>query len=159
MPEANSMPAPAVRKRIRKRARLYRIWAGMKTRCGNPTEAAKFRNYGGRGITVCLEWRNSFESFRCWAMTNGYADNLTLERKDVNGHYEPSNCCWIPEADQHENTRSTIRLTVHGETKSAARWARDPRCTVTADGIRYRINVLGWDHESAVLTPATRAHR
>ena len=74
--------------------RLYQIWSGMKQRCFNP-RATKYELYGGRGITVCEEWKNDFKSFYDWAVSHGYQDNLTIDRIDSDGNYEPFNCQWI----------------------------------------------------------------
>lgn len=78
----------------RQRNRLYEIWAAVKRRCYNP-HCDAYPYYGGKGIKVCPEWME-YESFKEWAMTNGYADNLSIDRIDSNGDYEPSNCQWIP---------------------------------------------------------------
>lgn len=83
--------------------RLYKTWAGMKQRCLNPNVKG-FENYGGRGIAICEDWME-FVSFRDWATGNGYRDDLTIERLDVNGDYEPSNCTWIPKSEQSKNRR------------------------------------------------------
>lgn len=93
-------------------SRLYRIYRHMLNRCFNPN-VERFPNYGGRGITVCNEWRH-FEPFLEWATNNGYNDTLTLERKDVDGNYEPENCCWIPKSDQPKNKQNTIYVEVDG---------------------------------------------
>ena len=90
----------------KRRTRLYSIWCGVKTRCFNEGRKC-FKDYGGRGITVCDEWRNSFEAFYEWAMANGYADNLTIDRIDVNGDYSPENCRWITLDQQQRNKRTT----------------------------------------------------
>ena len=74
--------------------RLYRIYNDMKTRCTCPS-VTYFHRYGGRGISVCQEWKESYEVFREWALANGYSDNLTIDRINNDGNYEPSNCQWI----------------------------------------------------------------
>ena len=83
------------------RPRIYGIWVGMKQRCTNPN-VEKYPRYGGRGIKVCPEWEEDFQAFYEWAIANGYQDNLTIDRIDNDGNYEPSNCQWIT---SEENTR------------------------------------------------------
>ncbi len=90
------------------KTRIYGIWKGMRKRC-NYKKAKDFHNYGGRGIKVCSEWENSFIAFKDWAFQNGYADNLTIDRINVNGNYEPSNCRWITMAEQQKNKRRSIK--------------------------------------------------
>ena len=96
--------------------RLNAIWRGMKYRCDNPNFGG-YKNYGGRGITYCSEWKD-YVNFRKWALENGYTDNLTLERKNVNGNYEPSNCTWIELSRQTSNTRKTVLITYRGKTQT-----------------------------------------
>ena len=78
--------------------RLYRIWQGMKNRCFNPKNP-DYKNYGGRGITVCKAWDNSFDTFKRWALSHGYADSLTIDRIDNNGNYTARNCQWITRSE------------------------------------------------------------
>lgn len=82
---------------------VYRVWASMRDRCHCPT-AHSYPWYGARGITICDAWQ-SFPAFRDWAMANGYQEGLTIERKDVNGHYEPGNCEWITRAENVSRAR------------------------------------------------------
>lgn len=84
--------------------RLYRIWANMKNRCHNE-QSNGYKYWGGRGISVCDEWRTSFESFRDWALLNGYSDELTIDRIDNDGNYEPDNCRWATMLTQIRNKR------------------------------------------------------
>lgn len=87
--------------------RLYHIWDNMKARCYRKNCKA-YGSYGGRGITICDEWLSDNTAFLNWALNNGYADNLTIERDDVNKGYSPSNCRWIPREEQGRNTRSAL---------------------------------------------------
>lgn len=86
--------------------RLYNIWTNMKQRCRN-RKNPDFKNYGGRGIKVCEEWLGSFKAFYAWALANGYRENLSIDRIDVNGNYEPSNCRWATALEQRHNRRDT----------------------------------------------------
>lgn len=94
--------------------RLNKIYHSMKERCFNPNTRA-YKSYGGRGITVCPEWSDSYEAFYNWSLANGYEDHLTIERIDVNGNYEPGNCEWIPMSEQGRNKRNTIWVEIDGK--------------------------------------------
>lgn len=85
--------------------RLFNIWSGMRERCNNPNCRA-FKDYGGRGIKICPEWEHDFQTFYEWAMSNGYADNLTIDRKDNEKGYSPDNCRWTTTAEQNRNRRN-----------------------------------------------------
>lgn len=104
--------------------RLYNIWSGIKRRCYDE-KCDSFKYYGGRGVKVCAEWieGNSYHNFKDWALQNGYKDNLTIDRIDVNGDYEPSNCRWISLKEQANNRRNTIIIeNKDGVKKSLAQW-------------------------------------
>lgn len=94
------------------KSRLYITWRNMLVRC-YCIKDKRYKQYGGRGIKVCEEWRTSFEAFRDWALTNGYRDDLTIDRKDNNGNYEPSNCRFITRAANNANRNKWKRVTKH----------------------------------------------
>lgn len=108
-----------------RKTRLYTIYNSMKQRCNNPNNSG-YKNYGGRGIKVCKEWNkpDGLKEFAEWAFSNGYEDGLTLERIDVNGNYEPNNCCWIPLSKQAKNTRRSVKVTYKGEEMIMSDFAR-----------------------------------
>ena len=133
-----------------KRLPLYDRWMGMLDRCRN-SKAAQFADYGGRGIEVCAAWHD-FAVFKDWALANGYAENLCIDRIDNDGGYEPSNCKWSTRTEQANNRRSSHKLTAFGETKNITTWARDPRCTVSRMGLLRRINA-GMAPEAAISSP------
>jgi len=86
------------RKDYNKATRLYKTWFGMKRRCYN-TKLKQYKDWGGRGITVCEEWLNDYMVFKKWAVEHGYAPNLTIDRIDNDGNYEPSNCQWLTKSE------------------------------------------------------------
>jgi len=104
--------------------RLYSIWTNMKSRCHN-SKSTGYENYGGRGIKVCKEWKNDFVTFERWAKSNGYSDDLTIERVDFNLDYSPENCEWIPIFEQSRNRRSLLLISKDGVTNSLKGWCRE----------------------------------
>jgi hypothetical protein len=133
------------------RQRLYKIHSGIIQRCYNANEDAYVR-YGGRGIRVCDEWLDSYESFRDWAIANGYHEDLQIDRCDNDGNYEPANCRWVTGSENCSNTSRSRRHEAFGEIKCITAWARDPRCIVTKRTIVYRLG-CGWDFVKAITTP------
>ena len=102
--------------------RLYKVWRDMKYRCYNPS-AHLYERYGGRGIAVCDEWRNDFQAFYDWAMSNGYKEDAkrgecTIDRIYNNGNYEPSNCRWVSHKEQQDNKENTIKVFIGGVEKT-----------------------------------------
>lgn len=103
------------------KTRLYTIWSNMKERCYTKNNDS-YINYGGRGIIMCDEWLD-FENFRSWALKNGYADNLSIDRINVDGDYEPNNCRWANFYDQARNKRNNRILELDGESHCLSEWA------------------------------------
>ncbi len=102
--------------------RLAKIYSGMKTRCYNEN-AANYSNYGERGIKICKEWLQDFKIFHEWAMNNGYDEKLTIDRKDVNGNYEPSNCRWATQSEQNNNRRNSLYYEYEGVKRTIGEWS------------------------------------
>ena len=102
--------------------RLFRIWTHIKDRCFNSRNDA-YKNYGARGISICNDWKNDFISFYNWAIANGYREDLTIDRINNNGNYEPANCRWISVKTQHRNTRRNVFLVYNNEKRCVSEWA------------------------------------
>lgn len=96
------------------KTKLYGVWLGMRRRCHNQNDK-KYNLYGGRGITVCPAWRNDFKIFYDWAINNGYAETLTIDRIDVNGNYEPNNCRWVNWKEQARNKRNNHIVEINNQ--------------------------------------------
>lgn len=122
-------------------SRLYSIWTGMKERCYNPG-IESFANYGALGISVCEEWAKDYKCFRDWAYANGYEDSLTIDRIDVRGDYQPSNCRWVDRIAQANNKRTNIRIEWNGEIHTLAEWCRILNLPYKKTHARYRY--YGW---------------
>lgn len=131
--------------------RLYHIWRTMKARCLDPG-SHKYSSYGGRGITICDEWADSFEAFRAWALANGYADDLSIDRENNDGNYCPENCRWATSVTQANNTRRNRRISHNGETHTVAEWSRITGLSKSA--LCHRLE-RGWSVDKALLTPST----
>ena len=111
-----------VRKHPPEQDRLYNVWCAMKERCQNPNNKS-FVRYGARGIMVCDAWNSDFSVFAEWALSNGYNNNLTIDRIDNAGNYTPENCRWVTAAQQNRNYSRNHMITYLGETKCLADWA------------------------------------
>lgn len=103
---------------------LYASWQRIKARCFNKN-SPDYPDYGGRGITVCDEWKNDFEKYKEWALQNGYEKNLSIDRINNDGNYEPSNCRWADDTQQAYNRRSNVFLEYKGVTKNITKWAEE----------------------------------
>lgn len=129
-------------------SRLYTIWIGMKQRCYYENHK-HFKHYGGRGITVCDEWKDDFQAFHDWSISHGYEDNLTIDRIDVNGNYEPSNCKWASTKVQGNNKRSNHTLELNGEIHTVSEWSKITG--IPNSTIHNRLKA-GWTIEKALTT-------
>lgn len=129
--------------------RLYRIWKGMRDRCNN-SNSKRFKDYGGRGISICNEW-DDYRKFKSWAINNGYSDDLSIERIDVNGNYCPENCKWIPLSEQCLNKQDTIWLEYRGERKQLKVWCKELGLDYAK--VAQRLKPMGWSVERAFETP------
>ena len=101
--------------------KLYRIYFDMKRRCYNPNNK-RYKDYGGRGISICDEWKNDFMSFYNWSIENNYKEGLSIDRINVNGNYEPSNCRWATKKQQSNNKRNSIFFEFLGIKKTLKEW-------------------------------------
>lgn len=144
------------RKHGYRNTRLYREWQSMKGRCYY-SSVNGYERYGGRGILVCDEWKDSFIAFKDWAELHGYEDSLTIDRIDVNGNYEPSNCRWIPMKAQCRNTRANNYVTYKNETHCLAEWAEILGLPYTL--VKNRITRLKWPVERAFTEPVHEEKR
>ncbi|OHW63124.1 hypothetical protein EUAN_09080 [Andreesenia angusta] len=134
---------------------LYKRWASMKQRCCNEN-AISFKNYGGRGIQVCDEWKNDYLSFYNWAVNNGFREDLELDRIDNDGNYTPKNCRWTTIENNQLNKRTNNRITIRGITKTLTEWSRISGIKVNTLKSRMR---YGWENDN-LLKPIgqTKSH-
>lgn len=100
-----------------RKTKLYGVWNGIKSRCYRPNVNG-YSNYGMRGISMCAEWKDSFEAFEKWAFSSGYEEGLSIDRIDVNGNYCPENCRWATSEMQVNNKRNSIHIDINGESKT-----------------------------------------
>lgn len=130
---------------------LYKKWSSIKTRCTNQNDP-HYKDYGGRGIKLCDEWQE-YWPFREWAYANGYQEDLTIERKDVNGNYCPENCCWITGFEQASNKRRSVFLEYGGKKQTISQWSRE--LGIGKETIAYRVHA-GWSAEECLFGKKNR---
>ena len=134
---------------------LYRKWWSMLRRCDDPKSQA-YKYYGARGIKVCKEWHD-FETFKKWVDTTRTSEDLTLERKDVNGDYCPKNCIWISMSEQANNRRSCVIIEYNGETHHLTDWCK--KLGLNYKLVHNRMHKLGWSFDKAIHTPVDASKR
>lgn len=130
--------------------RLFRIWQGIKNRCNRPNDQ-HHKNYYDKGVKVCKEWNDSFHAFLEWSLQNGYADNLTIDRIDTTGNYEPTNCRWNTNKEQQSNKRTNIKYEIDGEMLTIPQIAE--RYNIKEVTLYARINRYGYTIEEAISKP------
>lgn len=135
-------------------SRLDHCYKNMVSRCYNPKNK-RYDKYGARGIAVCAEWRNDKLSFFRWAMANGYADHLTIERDKVNGNYGPSNCRWATLKEQMNNQTNSVFLDWNGRRQTIAQWAEE--LGIKYGALQHRVD-RGWSMDR-IMTQPFRAPR
>lgn len=135
--------------------RIYKIWKNIKSRCFN-SDDKDYKNYGKRGIRVCKEWLNDFMSFYNWAVSNSYSEELTIDRIDFNGDYEPPNCRWANPKQQARNRRNNRYITYNNETHCIAEWAEI--VNIPRKCLEYRLR--NWDDLDRVFNrPVTKNNK
>lgn len=137
------------------RNRCYRSWNAMKDRCLN-TKSPQYQRYGGRGITICDRWANSFDAFL--EDMGDRPEGASIDRIDNDKGYEPGNCRWSDSKSQGRNRRVNRLVTAFGETKPISAWVDDPRCVVGKHCILHRLN-SGWEGDRVVTTPPMNKSR
>lgn len=133
------------------KTRLHKIWEGMHDRCGRKGHSY-YKNYGGRGISVCPEW-GDYKTFKDWAMENGYSDRLTIDRVDVNGNYCPENCRWATMREQQNNKRTNHIVCLGAISHTISEWSE--MLGIGKTTIRNRLK-SGWTDEEALTIPVIK---
>jgi len=130
--------------------RLGKIFIAMKRRCYDP-KSNRYYRYGARGITICDEWLNNINSFRKWAISNGYKDGLSIDRINNDEGYSPNNCRWVQKSEQTSNCSKNVFITFNGKTMTLAQWGRE--LGIPHSTLHNRIRVHGWSVERALTEP------
>lgn len=134
------------------KTKLYNVWCGIKRRCYN-THQKSYKDYGAKGIIMCDEWLNDFQTFYYWALGNGYKEGLSIDRINTKGNYEPLNCRWIDKKGQARNKTTNINIEYGGQTKCLSEWAT--LLGVGRSTLKKRLN-NGWGVEKAFTTPVKK---
>lgn len=121
--------------------RLYNTYYNMRSRCYNKNNK-EYKNYGGRGITICDEWLNDFMAFYNWSINNHYQENLTIDRIDNDVGYSPSNCRWVNNTSQQRNKRNNNIITINNESHCLSEWCE--LLKIKRDTVYKRLK-YGWD--------------
>jgi len=138
---------------VYRRSKEHTAWVSMRHRCNDPM-AREYRLYGGRGIKVCERWMESFDNFLS-DMGRAPGKMHSVDRKNVDGNYEPTNCRWATPKQQANNKRNTIRATYNGQTKSVVEWCEE--LGIVSRRIAYvRIKHMNWDPALAISTPVKK---
>lgn len=127
--------------------RLYNIWACMKTRCYNSNDK-RYKDYGGRGIKICNEWRDDFQNFYDWSIANGYSEDLTIDRIDNDKGYFPENCRWVDRKTQQRNRRNNRIITINGESHCLSEWCEILNLNYAK--VKARLDQCHWSPEKAL---------
>lgn len=128
------------------KTKLYYVWCGIRRRCNNPSVNG-YERYGGRGITVCEEWAESFEAFMAWATANGYKEGLEIDRINNDGNYCPENCRWVTRYENMQNTRLNKHIEYNGKVYTINQLAEISGIEAWLIGERLR---RGWSVEEAI---------
>jgi len=130
--------------------KLYKAWHAMLNRCNNPKNKY-YSRYGGRGICVCDEW-NDYIKFAYWAFENGFSENLSIDRIDNDGNYEPDNCRWVTMKVQHNNRSGNRLITINGITKTVSEWCDEY-------DINYNTVLQRMKYGKDIMTALTMTHK
>lgn len=140
--------------KVNSQTNLYHVWSSMKDRCRNKNNKY-YERYGGRGISICEQWKEDFEEFKKWSYENGYTEGLSIDRRDNDGNYTPDNCRWVDQTTQNRNKSNVVWIELEGEVKRLIEWAEelDIKPSILHDRMR-----AGWEAKD-VLNPNIRKSR
>ena len=140
--------------KVNSQTNLYHVWSSMKDRCRNKNNKY-YERYGGRGISICEQWKEDFEEFKKWSYENGYAEGLSIDRRDNDGNYTPDNCRWVDQTTQNRNKSNVVWIELEGEVKRLIEWAEELGIKPSILHDRMR---AGWEAKD-ILNPNIRKSR